>query len=424
MSSMKRQTTETSVGMPAPKRQKNDTSTNVSSFKKLTDSPPGAWKLSKVGSFTNPMNKFLIQGVDQSMNQFLQPPDDIDGGRISLLFVGARHLNDVLPNGRKVHVLNGAIRDMEIFLGQFDQEPNKNVIILCDFMDEAREWVEKMKARIHVPWFGCNPDKSTYAIKQLCTHVLRQELTIYMPLMDYVTKTVIHVSCHGTKTGFVMPIYIPPNSSEIPNLKGRCTEYLENSEFAKWIVTHGVNRQKWWAATESGKLRCNPLNLTMYLDRCHASQTMPLKWLFSIKTGHIQNVLNPTEQGQADPAKCHMNIVCLSACGPDDNTPEYRLRPNDVPCGLFTHFLHVPCPVGTIHTTINQLVHGWNSFNTHTFSMVPVLWFHMDKNISRKMAGGFYWSTNVDCPGADELLVKIPTDQNGALLWGNTKAVS
>jgi hypothetical protein len=351
-----------------------------------------------------------------------------------------------------------AVEDMKQFLFPWQALPRKHVHILCDFEKEANDYVRQMKMydgnkRWFLPTHG---NGSNYTVEPFSTLGLQTLFEFDLPTVPYVTRTVIHFSCHGNSFGFILPI-----ESISPECK-----VMKSAEFTTFITEYGKRRKLWWDEThlhlEGDRLPiCHPLHLTVYLDACHSGDFLPLKWTFSIKNNGIKRCKSvsvdankPNSQGrnssereltalrrqgqpqpatasqgqfdETSPEKCHMSVVCLAACGLKGETIDFKGS------GLFTRLLNYPCPVGPTNTkvTLNKIVVGWSLYNTYTFSMVPLIWFHMNKtltclmeeasqrNTSDLSETGFYWSTNIECLGTDGFEMTFPTDPQKKPIWG------
>lgn len=354
----------------------------------ITGIPPGEWR----EHYSNTIGHPVVVGVPASMDMYKVPlVDDTNPGNVNLVFIGASYAQ----SGGQIQPLPGAQQDLQLFMGSFKDVPDKNVFILTDFKEVAEQLISTMKST--------NP-KGSYVSYQISKGSIRNVLQLYLPLKHDVTRTVIHVSCHGQRNGFVIPV-------------GSKTEILTNTEFTDWMVQGGKFRKQWW--TSASNRVFIPLHMTLYIDRCFAGNAIPMQWVFCVQTTCIHRVMdeNPTMRIHdiTHPDNCHMLIVCLSACTPESKTVESKsLLSGDVACGMFSYLMHSP----TAHKTrISNLVHGWYAFNAHTFSMVPLIWFRMDKNVCARIKTGFYWSTNVECAGTENLRIRMPTDNKGGLLW-------
>ena len=339
------------------------------------------------------------------MNKFTNPVVDCrKPGRDTIVFIGASY--EGCPNTPAQRHLPGVKQDMRLFLGRWKGKPDKNIVIMTDFVSEAGKLVEEL--RKHDPPVG-HDQQSTYLVLPISKETLESTFTESLPAMQDVSRVVIHVSCHGVRGGFILP--------ETP------TQIINNAIFAKWIVLYGVNRKILWSRVSKTPI-CKPLQMILYLDRCFAGDVFPMRWVFCVKTTSISRTTDVNKDGnaadldQTTPEQCHMHVVCLSACAPDKRTIETASFLGEKTCGIFTWLLYNPIGhVSRSTTTVSDLVYGWNSFCAHPFSMLPLLWYHMDKAVCARMGGGFYWSTNVECAGTDSLVIKMPTDKNGELVW-------
>jgi hypothetical protein len=378
---------------------------------RVTDSVPGVWT-SPGGSIhgvkgRHYVEEYIVGGIPHIMNKFTKPVvDRQQPGRETVVFIGASY--EGCPNTPKQPHLPGAVQDMRLFFERWRGKPDKNLVFIVDFTSEAEEFVEEL--RKDDPPVG--PDQqSTYLVHRISKKNLERMLTGSLPAMQDVSRVVIHVSCHGVRGGFVLP--------ETP------TQIINNAVFAKWILLYGVNRKVMWSMVSKAETVCKPLQMILYLDRCFAGDVFPMKWVFCVKTTSITRIKDVNKVGdapdldQTTPEKCHMHVVCLSACAPDKRTIETGFfLGGKKTCGIFTWLLYNPIGhVSQSTTTVSDLVYGWSSFCAHPFSMVSILWYHMDKAVCARMGAGFYWSTNVECAGTDSLVIKMPTDKNGELVW-------
>lgn len=357
--------------------------------------------------FGDGVDKYTLNGIPSIMGGWNPPVlGKGDPGRVTVVFLGICYQDvEFTDVARKLNKLPGVKEDMRLFLQQWKGLPDLNVVVLTDFPVEAKEMCKELFGGIEC--FFLNPTERH----------LRRALTLCLPVMRNVTRVVMQLSCHGVPGGFVLL------NDMLTHTKHMC-----NTQFTKLMVLHGINRKSHWASD----MICNPLQLTVYLDRCHAGDTFPMQCVFGIQTKCIEQnndqraktgckqqsrvciervtQLDVGSYANTHPSECWMHIVCVAACPPAYRTPESSAyTANQKPCGLFTYLMHGPVH-GVLHkVTLNELIYGWNVFNSRNFSMVALICYYMDKNLTDKMQAGFYWSTNVECPGTEGLRIVVPS---------------
>jgi hypothetical protein len=351
------------------------------------------------GDTSDHLGGFGVENVPQVYKSYLPPTPKNASGVTIILFVGLLYKNST-RDGKTVAPLN-VVHDMGRVLHDFIGKPNKRVFILCDFVGEAMHYVAQMKEQDQASFFGFHYGKkennSIYSV-ELFSMARMKSLLDSFACVGHVTHTIIHLSCHGTKSGFVFPV------------DGKSPEcmLMSSAEFTQCITNYGCRRKTFWKAFSENS-ECHPLDLTLYLDVCHSGHLVALKWVFSITPKCVKRItVEPPEEGgvskvdPTDPEKCHMHIVCLSACGPEHRTPDRLLG------GVFSQFVDKSLLMNSAQTTIKKIVKDHIAYNACAFGMVMPIWFHMNKKIMTLMEDGFYWSTNMKCPGTEDLIISVP----------------
>lgn len=332
--------------------------------------------------FGNNVDQHVIQGVPASMSTWVAPMIDQSAPqRTTLFFLGLSYTNVKyfgIDNKRKLAELPGAIHDAKLFFEQWKNVPNTNVVCMTDFNVTARNLCKGVFDEKDCRF--CEPTVKS----------LKNTFLVSLPKMANVTRFVMQISCHGIPGGLLL-------YDEKQQVTTLC-----NNEFTDMLMKMGQARKICWPR----EMVCHPLQLTVYIDRCHAGDTIPLQWVFGIQSNSIKKISVDKDKSlyaKTSPESCHMLAVVVSACPPDCRTPESSYSLSKRPCGLFTYLMHKQVSGGSCKTSLNELIYGWSVFNSHTFSMVPLIWFYMDKDVTNRMKAGFYWSTNVECSGTDNL---------------------
>jgi hypothetical protein len=350
--------------------------------------------LSQTTGFGQEVEQFVLQGVPANMNIW-EPPvvKNNNTGITALVILGITYQQVTYTDTNsehKIHKLNGAKGDTRLFFEQYKGVVGLIIVCLTDFLVETKKLMQEFFNGRSCFYFPPTIEG------------LEKVFTLFLPNVENITRTVVHISCHGVPGGFLVL-----NHDDKPT---HATIML-NIDFTKLLQRYGQNRKVSWKK-DNGV--CNPLQLTVYLDRCHAGDTLPMKWVFGIKSTIIERIVDQNTDmsvyESTRPEICHMHIVCLSACPPANRTSEstrYMGFYNN-PCGLFSYLMHSPTKSRSKrNVTLNELIYGWNTFNAHTFSMVPLIWFYMDKQVVDRTQAGFFWSTNVECPGTDSLCLPM-----------------